>query len=1320
MAFDQSARNILKGFVSKARKLLSEEFTSQLQYDYGMDPTTGEISEIKDLSRLDDFKMETARILRDTLNHYLAYSTSDNKKEALDRIVREQAFTVLNRICALRMAEARGILIESTGSAYNSKGFQLYARLAGTALGESGNSYRCYLFSIFDEFAIDLPVLFDRYSSMGRLFPHDSVLVELLEMINETEIKSFWAEDETIGWIYQYFNSDEERGQMRDESDAPRNSRELAVRNQFFTPRYVVQFLTDNTLGRIWYEMTKGETALKENCHYLIRHPNEIFLLEGEKSPKDEQFTEDLGPEELLKLPIYIPFRPMKDPREIRMLDPACGSMHFGLYAFDLFEKIYEEAWEFEVKLGKNVFQHTDELPLQEIYPDKESFTKDIPRLILEHNIHGVDIDPRAVQIAGLSLWLRAQRSWKDKGIKLTERPQIRRSNIICAEPMPGEKDILNDFTKRLKPRVLGQLVGIIFEKMDLAGEAGSLLKIEEEIEDAISLAENEFKKEIERRRDGIQQTLFKDTIVPDQIGIFNFADLPNRTRFWITAEQKILEALKDYSEHIETVNSTEATRKHLFAEDTVKGFAFVDLFRKRFDVILMNPPFGSWSINTNNSIAHKYNSAKSNLYSAFIERARDISTNNGKIGAITSRTGFFTDKLKDWRKPIIENSLTLFCDLGSEVLDGLVETAAYVLNNKTTIQRDIISFDLLGEKNKGSTLQNCVFSLLNGDLLKLIYLTPRNEILRLPGFPFVYSLAPENLKIFNIGNTLSSYKIEAQIGLSTKNDFRFLRLNWEIPPNDIGVNNRYRFFAKGGEFSRYWSSIHLLIDWNEQGKMLHEALLQKYPYLHGNTSWILHPESRYLRPALTYTRRTSKPISVRVLPKNCMFSDMGRGIVSFNDDIKSLAKLLAVLNSTSFWNILAPCLAAGDQAARTYEGGLINSMPFLLEKIKDEDASSVYELINKCIKLASLDETDPLFVVPWISREGNNSDMDKLLDSIKYLDKKIDKTISDRYQTSTNNLRSHPDWIGKLHNSTKVLEYLFGLIFARWDIRYATCENESSTCSDPFDSLPICPPGMLQNDKGLPAKQKDIPDDYPLRLTWDGILADDEGHPEDIIRRVRKAIEVIWEDQSGDVEQEMCRVLDVSDLREYIRKPTKFFADHLKRYSKSRRQAPIYWPLSTQSGSYTLWIYYHRLTDQTLYSCVNNFVDPKLRQISEATNNLRRKSERSSSEENELDRLIEFELEMKDFHDELLRIAKFWKPNLNDGVQITAAPLWNLFQHKPWKKTLNETWKELEAGDYDWAYLAYSIWPKRVRDKCKNDKSLAIAHYLEDIHERL
>jgi hypothetical protein len=278
MAFDQSTRNRLNRFVGDARTLLAAEFTRQLQHEYGMAPATGEVTPLEKLTALDDAQRETARILRTTLQHYLVAAPKEDaatRRATLDRIVREQAFTILNRLCALRMAEARGVVIESIGQGYRAQGFLLYQQVAGAALGETGDAYRHYLFSLFDELAVELPALFDRFSPLGRLFPRPAALLALLELINHADLRELWAEDETLGWIYQYFNSQEERRQMRAESQAPRNSRELAVRNQFFTPRYVVEFLTDNTLGRIWYEMTMGQTALVERCRYLVRRPKE-------------------------------------------------------------------------------------------------------------------------------------------------------------------------------------------------------------------------------------------------------------------------------------------------------------------------------------------------------------------------------------------------------------------------------------------------------------------------------------------------------------------------------------------------------------------------------------------------------------------------------------------------------------------------------------------------------------------------------------------------------------------------------------------------------------------------------------------------------------------------------------------------------------------------------------------------------------------------------------------------------------------------------------------------------------------------------------
>lgn len=691
MAFDQSTRNRLNRFVADSRGVLAKEFTRQLQAIYGMNPATGEVADINSLAGLTPHQQETAQLLRDTFEHYLAANdhTKGKSKEkesrlaALDRIVREQAFTVLNRLAALRMSEARGFLTESLANGYDSKGFQLFHRIAGTSLGETGEAYTHYLFSIFDEFALDLSVLFDRFAAQGRLFPSTPVLLELLALINDDEVAPLWREDETIGWIYQYFNSQEERKKMRDASQAPRNSRELAVRNQFFTPRYVVEFLTDNTLGRIWYEMTKGQTKLIDECEYIVKRPNEIFLSEGEQAPELDS-TEGLSQEELLQQTVYIEHRTLKDPREIKMLDPACGSMHFGLYCFDLFERIYEEAWDIELAQGAECFiRENNQASLTQSYSDKAEFLTHVPRLIIENNIHGVDIDPRAAQVAGMSLWQRAHNSWQKASVKPQLRPQITKSNIVCAEPMPGEKELLQEFTSQLKPTVLGQLVEVIFEKMQLAGEAGTLLKIEIEIEDAIAGAKAVWQQQNQALSQfpDLAKVAKQQSVGKGEVG-FDVSDIDDEG-FWQQAEQKILDTLASYASST-SVDMNE--QKRLFASDAAKGFAFIDLCKKRFDVVLMNPPFGEFATNWKEQSKVNYPYSSNDILASFVERGLLLQDRKGVLGAVTSRTCFFLSSYEKWRENItLKLSKPKFiADLGLGVMDeAMVEAAAYVLEKQ-------------------------------------------------------------------------------------------------------------------------------------------------------------------------------------------------------------------------------------------------------------------------------------------------------------------------------------------------------------------------------------------------------------------------------------------------------------------------------------------------------------------------------------------------------------------------------------------------------------------------------------------------------------
>jgi hypothetical protein len=1303
MAFDQATRNRLARFVGHTRDLLAEEFTRQLQNDYGLNPSTGDVTELSKLSHLNDTQRETARLLRETMQHYLASSDSKGQKgkqEVLDRIVREQAFTVLNRLCALRMAESRGLLMESIAHGYNSKGFQLFAQIAGASLGERGDAYRSYLFGLFDEFAVDLPVLFDRHSPQGRLFPRESTLLQVLDQINQADIDALWVEDETIGWIYQYWNKKEERKAMRDASSAPRNSRELAVRNQFFTPRYVVEFLTDNTLGRIWYEMTQGETRLKEQCQYLVRRPNEIFLQPGENAPEQPD-QESLSPEELLQQPVYTPHRPIKDPREIRILDPACGSMHFGLYAFDLFECIYEEAWDRGLESLSNDFLN------------KETFLRDVPRLIIECNIHGIDIDPRAVQIAGLSLWLRAQKSWHAQGVLSVYRPRILNSNVVSAEPMPGSSELLKEFTETLHPPLLGQLLDEVFSHMHLAGEAGSLLKIEEEI--AILVTEA---KEFWLSRPEVEQMEMDlgGEIKAEQGGLsLNLTGITDE-QFWDSAEERIYIALQSYAEQIER---GVGYQRRLFANDTDQGFAFVDLCRKRYDVVLMNPPFGESSSASKKKLGESFSATKCDIFSMFVERWLDRLEEFGCLGAITNKTGFFLQTFERWRKLISTrgNTLSTAMDLGFGVLDSaMVETMAYTLKKSTLNTADKTLFIRLAkETNKQLRLVEVINSLKNGDFPRGWWWRHVSDFDPIPHNPMCYWAGTDFIDLFRLGTPFSPKVGHIYQGIATGDNFRFLRTRWEVSSYSLGRGD-WRTYAKGGASTLWFSDFPLVLSWSKDGTEIKANAQQCY----GSASRTIKNENVFFKPGLTYTQVTVKGFFARALPEGAVFDMKGPLVFVESGDfvvalgvfcslpIRALAKLITDCRQWHPTNLMQIPYPKLDVYQEKDLGEAVKSLIAIRQTpLRQDEVSSLFCFFNEMDcqneKEASISET-----VDNIVAKGFGASVVDF--------KELDILLQSNDTEAQNKIEDIKD------PKVVSVSYVLGIAFGRWDVRFAIGETPLPELPNPFAPLPISPPGQLQNSHGMPISSEDVKRlktkgqwNYPIEIPWNGILVDDSEHLLDIEASLHKIFQVISKRRWEAIEQDMCDKLGVRSLRIYLRKPTGFFADHLKRYSESRRQAPIYWPLTTKTGKYTVWVYYHRLTDQTLYTGVNDFVEPKILQVSEELNFLRSTSNRTPEQEENLEELTSLELELREFRDELLRIATFWRPNLNDGVLVTASPLWKLFQHKPWQKNLKQTWDKLEKGEYDWAHLALSIWPDRVVRASHKDRSYAIAHGLED-----
>ncbi|ESY71889.1 hypothetical protein X743_19015 [Mesorhizobium sp. LNHC252B00] len=267
------------------------------------------------------------------------------------------------------------------------------------------------------------------------------------------------------------------------------------------------------------------------------------------------------------------------------------------------------------------------------------------------------------------------------------------------------------------------------------------------------------------------------------------------------------------------------------------------------------------------------------------------------------------------------------------------------------------------------------------------------------------------------------------------------------------------------------------------------------------------------------------------------------------------------------------------------------------------------------------------------------------------------------------------------------------GVAFGRFDIRLATGERAIPAEPEPFDPLPNTSPGMLPNGEG------------PF-MPCMGVLVDDPGHADDLTARVLAIYERVGQPAS-----------EAATLRRSLAR--EFFPSHLKMYTKSGRKAPIYCQLSTPSGGYSVWLYLQDLNKDTFFRVQTDYVAPKLvhehRQLESLLSDAGQHP--NAAQRKVIEAQQSFIGELQSLLEELKRVAPLWNPMLDDGIMLTMSPLWRLTpQHKPWQKELKAKWEDLAAGKFDWSHIAMHLWPERVVPKCAADRSLAIAHGLQDV----
>ncbi len=682
-ALSDRHKEAVRSWTPRVRKTLEEDFAAQLDR-LGMQ-ADGQHRPL-DAMRLPD---ETKAIRR-RVEALLAreVQAEGSAERGLANVLRELTYTLLNRLVGLKAMEARGLLFlpppgepgarpEATAVIgliqgqsrsrylrdFRAAGGQRYkyAADAESALLRDG------LTAAFRHVTRDIRVLFDPDHECACLWPTHAALVEAIRQINDDLPPDACRAPDFLGWVYQFFNRDEKK-RIRDENQGtPRSSWELAVINQFYTPAWIVKALVDNTLGRLWLQMHPDSSLQATEPPPLPGEPSSAGPVADYLVPRTGEKIRFQRLTETGEVEAY------KRACDITLIDPACGTMHFGQYAFGLFHRMYLDE-----------IEHAG----QDGWPAEPSVAEPahIPAAILENNLFGVDIDPRAIQIASLSLLLTAKEAALRHGFPPTD-VQVKRTNLVVANAVDLGTDRLRGLVDRLgspagSPALRARLFETLWDNLTHVGELGSLVQVREGVTRVL-----DDWVDAEARSRGITKILQPAHEQQLELGDLRTQAARDRAEQLELERTALEEEAAKLSRELLTAVETAAAAiaedptDRLFAEDTARGLKLVQLLTRRYDIAVMNPPYGAFVPRVRDFVKAAYPLTSNDIYATFIDRACQLTEPEGYVGALVSST--FT-KLKSFERLRTEillkrNPLILMFELGLDILDDANVSAAAI-----------------------------------------------------------------------------------------------------------------------------------------------------------------------------------------------------------------------------------------------------------------------------------------------------------------------------------------------------------------------------------------------------------------------------------------------------------------------------------------------------------------------------------------------------------------------------------------------------------------------------------------------------------------
>lgn len=1170
------------------------------------------------------------------------------KERLLAQAEKEAAATLVNRLVALRHLEALGLVRPAvvTGG-WSSKGYREFREFA-PALCSNGTSdategYATLLQLLFDELAVDLPGLFGDVG-LTRLFPVPAAtLRDVVERFDNSALASAWTDDTTLGWVYQYWN-DPDREALDAKIDAKKKIEpyEIASKTQMFTERYMVEWLLQNSLGFTWLAMCKkhGWTADADRVLPQLeerraewrrkREDGEVALdallpIDGELEEHWKYYVQQPIPQDAIE-------ESPESVRAIKVLDPACGSGHFLVIAFDLLVALYREEARHR---GTTVS------------------SKEIAEAILEDNLHGIDIDARAAQISAAALYLKAKSLASDarpKRVNLVA-PVLQLANLPPDDPavvtlrrdLKKEVGIPEDLTNKL----LSSLAGVDY--------LGSLLKVDAAIEEAIRSVELDFE-----RKHG-QGDLFGG--FPAQ-----------QIRLTIgEAKATVLDKLEQFlAKH----SKSEDIGLRLDGEQLAAGIRFVRMTKsEHYDLVVGNPPYSDTSLLTENKYVRGFYRGKWNLYAAFLERGLELARPGGISALLTMRAWMFgiESSVRGLREYLLDtfDLRTLgdvdrgaFDEVPNDLLAAVI--TAFRRSRPASAMSVAIQPTPLSDKSYDRERTKRKRAALLAQVGRYEFLS--TAFTAIEARPLVYWWSSEFLERCRVTPKLGKAAPVKQ-GMATADNPRFLRKPWEISASRLGAERHgdsrgsesrpaasWVPYIKGAAGVRWFESLDDVILWESNG--LQVKVYNDYAY--GSYSRNIKNERFYFQPGVAFSM-IGDTFHARAHRFRSVFDVVGSSV--FTTDLANYVCAMNAKTSAYVLESLNPTLH--------FQVGDVKRLPIFPVPDAEKIYATLYEAFgaHEAGREASFEFRSPA-PSPWAAAQ-------------EWAQLAVDRDTSEPL----------PD--------------------------YHPAQTPSSPSNHMSFAVGVAL-GRFLPEGGLAVEAP--PSALPHGIMFLSAATEEDSLAHEACEVVRAA----WAENHALLGMGS----DVGSLRAWLRKK---FVGHLCDVYERR---PVYFPLSSRAKNFVAWVSIHRWTQSTLANLLADHLAEEQRKVRGMIDDLRaaraQGGKRAREVESRLEEVQPLFDELEQFIRDVEAILRDGPPTpdvetrprecnamhaleLDDGVLVNSASLWPLLESQ-WKDP-KKWWKQLanEAGPkgchFDWSRVSARYFPERVRRKCQEDPSLAVAH---------